>query len=103
MHGLFYPILQTINAIGFALFWAASIEHTSRICIKEISTTMFSILSSIHFSLAVLIGNMIGGFLYDLIGAVKLFQYSALFYMIWSTFLFAFYQLTTKKNKRNCA
>ncbi|XP_057289700.1 major facilitator superfamily domain-containing protein 6-like [Hydractinia symbiolongicarpus] len=84
---------QLSHALDFALFWAASIEQTKRISPKEVLTTMFAILNSLHFALASLISSIAGGYLYDAFGGRMLFRGAGIVGFVWCLVAILYYYI----------
>lgn len=83
--------IQMLNGISYALFWTAAVKHTDAIAPKEIHTTMFALLNGVQVSLGILIGNVLGGFLYDLYGGRILFRILSVTCAVWSVVFFICY------------
>lgn len=75
--------VQLLHSICFALMWASAIEYVQSASSKAIYTTMFGILVSIMFGVAAVIGNMVGGILYNEFGGQALFRGTAVFAAVW--------------------
>ena len=84
---------QLFNCLSFALFWTAAVEYTQEIAPKEIHVTMFSMLNSVYFNVAGLVGYLGGGVIYSTYGGRMLFQASAYLSGIWCLVLLFYYQL----------
>lgn len=87
----FVLLLQCLHALCFALFWAATLQHTFQISSGNIKTTMFSIVNSLHFSLGTLISNMAGGVLYEKYGGKIFFRDSSILFATWSLVMICYY------------
>ena len=92
--------IQITHGVGFSLSWAAQVEYTHKISPKEISVTMFSIVTSIHFALGAIIGNVLGGKVYDIIGGRILFRANGMLCGVWSCLLLTYYIWTNYKFKK---
>lgn len=84
--------LQSLHMFGFGLFWSAAVEHTRRLSTEYTLTTMFMILNVCHTPVGNLIGNMIGGYLYEQHGGRKFFLGIGILLGSWG-FLMLFYNL----------
>lgn len=74
---LILPI-QLFQFFGFAIFWAAAVEYTNKISPIKISVTMFTIVTSVYYSLGNIVGNIVGGVIYDEYGGRWLFRASSI-------------------------
>lgn len=74
---LMLPI-QFLQFFGFAIFWAAAVEHTNQISPMQISVTMFSIVTSLYYSIGNIIASIVGGIIYDKYGGRWLFRISSI-------------------------
>jgi len=84
--------LQSLHMFGFGLFWSAAVEHTRRLSTEYTLTTMFMILNVCHTPVGNLIGNMIGGYLYEQHGGRRFFLGIAILLGSWG-FLMLMYNL----------
>ena len=79
------PILvlpvQTLHSCGFALFWAAAVDHTYIISKKNFSTSMFGVTTS-FLMLGGIISALLGGVLYEKFGGRILFRGASIMYGI---------------------
>ena len=92
-------VLQLLHGIGFALSWAAMMEHTHQLVSKEISGTVFNIMCAVFYSFSALVANMIGGVLYDEVGGKELFRYVSGVCGIWTIFMSLYYGAIFFRNK----
>lgn len=79
------------HAIGFGLFWVASIEQTNIISPKEITFMMFGLLNGLFYSLGGCVGTIGGGALYDRFGARVFFRGLAACSFAWTVFLLLYF------------
>lgn len=91
--------VQVLHSLGFALFWAASIEYVGSKSTNAISSTMFGILSSVYFGLGSLIGNMAGGVFYDMFGGRRLFRGVAVFNLGWVIMMIVYLHLFNRRRQ----
>ena len=70
--------IHLLHSVTFALFWAASIEQTEQMSNEHIYGTMFGLLNSVYFGCGGLVGNMGGGLVFDKLGGLHLYRYSAM-------------------------
>ena len=75
----------------FALYFAAMIHITNKISPKEIVVTMFGIVNGTYFSLALFVGNLGGGALYEQYGGSSLFLIDAVVVLAWTCFTVVYY------------
>ena len=83
---------QILQSFTFALYWAAMIQHIHNISSKEVYITLFTLLTSVHFGVGGLLGNVIGGTVYKNYGGSLLFQSTAFVVAIWLLFLVFYFQ-----------
>ena len=84
-------LIQMFYGFGFALSWAAIIEHTHKISPKEIHATMVHIVCTISQSISAIIVNMAGGVLYDRFGGRILFRCGGALCGAWTIFMVMYY------------
>lgn len=84
-------VIQLLHGIGFALSWAAMMEYTHQIAPIEISGTIFNMMCGIFYSWSALVGNMVGGKMYDSVGGRMMFRYCALLYAAWTLVMILYY------------
>ena len=78
------PLIQTLQSFCFGLFLTATILHIKNITLPDIRTTLYSIMNSLHFSVGVIIANVLGGKLYEKYGGKKLFLLASIAALIWA-------------------
>uniref|UniRef100_A0A7M5XEP1 Major facilitator superfamily associated domain-containing protein n=2 Tax=Clytia hemisphaerica TaxID=252671 RepID=A0A7M5XEP1_9CNID len=83
--------IQLLHSFGFALFFAAMMEHVTVISPKEIHTTMVSIVNGLKFGFGILIANMAGGVAYDHFGGGMLFLMTAFVCLGWVCVMVGYY------------
>lgn len=88
--------LQSLHMFGFGLFWSAAVEHTKRLSTEYTLTTMFMILNVCHTPVGNLVGNMIGGYLYEQHGGRTFFLGISILLGSWA-FLMLFYNIFFNK------
>jgi len=84
--------LQSLHMFSFGLFWSAAVEHTRFLSTEDTLTTMFMILNVAHTPLGNLIGNIMGGYLYDKYRGRVFFLGIAILLGVWA-FLMLFYNI----------
>ena len=89
--------VQVMYGISYAIYMTAAAEHTQMISSKEISATMFGIVSSVYVSFGALFGNIVGGIVYDIYGGRGLTMGSALVFLGWFLIAFTYDRMKTKK------
>ena len=94
-------LLQMLHGIGFALTWSAMMEHIHRISPKDIVVTMFGILCGISFSFSAMIGNMVGGIVYETYNGRILFRSVAFVCGVWTGLMVIYYVAKNLKNRRS--
>jgi len=91
---VYFPMfvsVQCLSSLGFALSWAAMMEHLHNISTKEISLTMNAIMMTLYFSLSNLAANMIGGRVYQIYGGRKLFLVVSILCSFWTLLMIVDY------------
>lgn len=84
--------IQMLQAIGFALFWAAAVEYTYEAAApKNIGATVFNIVVLLYHCFATIVSNIGGGILYECLGGRVLFQIMGSLCGIWGIILVLFY------------
>ncbi|XP_057317758.1 major facilitator superfamily domain-containing protein 6-like [Hydractinia symbiolongicarpus] len=94
---LMLPI-QFLQFFGFAIFWAAAVEHTNHISPMKISVTMFSIITSLYYSLGNIIASIVGGIIYDKYGGRWLFRISSINCAFMTCSIILYFFLYERKN-----
>jgi hypothetical protein len=69
---------EVLHGLTFAVTWSVSCTFANMVSPPECHTTMQALLEGIHWGIGSGMGALVGGYLYDSIGAVRLFQVSAL-------------------------
>ena len=84
--------IQMLQAVGFALFWAAAVEYTYEAAApKNIGATVFNIVVLLYHCFATIVSNIGGGILYECLGGRVLFQIMGSLCGIWGIILVLFY------------
>ena len=86
-------IPQSLQSVGFALYWAAMIQHIQDISSKEVYITLFTFLTSLNYGAGGFLGNIIGGAVYNDFSGPVLCQFAALFVAVWLVFLIAYFHV----------
>jgi len=90
--------IQSIHGICFALAWASFMEYLHKITPKEITITMFMLLSSIHFGVMGVIGNIVGGKVYQHYDGRRLFMGAGIISGLWALVLVLYHGTRYMKN-----
>ncbi len=70
--------LEPLHGFTFALLWLGCIHFFSTHFPKDLSATAFGVLHSTVFGIGPVVGNIIGGQLYEFLGPRKLYRFAAL-------------------------
>ena len=82
---------QILNALSFALFWTSAMEYTQEMAPQQMYVTMFSIVNSLYFNVAGLLGYLGGGVFYHAYGGRVLFLTCGVVSGVWLVVML-FYQ-----------
>ena len=74
--------INLLHGATFSVFWIVGVSYAAKSAPEGLSATAQSLFSSVMFGIASVVGALLGGFLYDSIGASKMFQTSALVVLI---------------------
>ena len=88
-----FLLVQFFHGPTFALVWVAGVAYADELAPSHLKATSQGLFSSVLNGLGGALGALIGGFLYDAFGAVKMFSYAGLGLVI----LAIIYFLTRKK------
>ncbi|XP_066937039.1 uncharacterized protein [Clytia hemisphaerica] len=91
--------IQLLHGVGYALFFASTIEIAYEFSPQVIRTTIFSIIGSLFFSVANVIGNLLGGWIYETYKGLILFLVTGILCSAWSIVI-GFYYLMPKPNRK---
>ena len=86
---LILPV-QTLHSFGFALFWAAVVEHTKNVSDQEILTSAIGVMNSSRL-LGRIISALLGGVLYQNYGGRMLFRGASIMYAICTLIMLLYY------------
>jgi len=86
---LILPI-NVLNGVSASLFVAASIIHVRRTCPPVAFTTMYGIRNSLFNGGGYILANVVGGELYQLFGAKRLFLFTCLLCAVWVSIMVAY-------------
>ena len=95
-------LLQMLHGIGMALSWAAMMEYTNQVSPKDIALTIFGIFNCLYFSFSGMIGNMVGGIVYETYNGKILFRSVAVICGVWTGLMIIYYEKTYLKNRLSC-
>jgi PPP family 3-phenylpropionic acid transporter len=68
---------QLLHGPGFAAMWVAAVAYVNEITPKGLSATGQGLLNSVSFGFALAIGAILGGFLYEQVGAFGMYRWMA--------------------------
>lgn len=83
--------VQAFHSLGFALAFAAIMEHIHEISPPEINVTMNSIMMTLFFSVSNIIANVVGGEVYENYKGKTLFFGKAIICGVWTLFMVIYY------------
>ena len=87
---------EPMHAIGFNIFLCAAVHHIKIISPPSILTTMYGILYSFYMGIASIVGNIIGGYVYQDFGGRILYGGAAGLALVW-VILIALYVVFVEK------
>jgi PPP family 3-phenylpropionic acid transporter len=87
--------LQLFHAITFVIFYSASIQYLYRTAPDELKATTQTVFAGIFFGLSGIIGSVLGGWIFGLMGGQALYKAMA----ILSAFTFVLIGLTLMRNR----
>lgn len=67
---------EVLHGLTFAVTWSVSCTFANMVSPPECHTTMQALLEGLHWGFGSGMGALVGGYLYDSVGAVRLFQFS---------------------------
>jgi len=82
--------LQTLSSLGFALAFAAMMEHCHVITPEPIRVSMNTIMTTLFFIVSNFVANVVGAKIYELHGGKMLFLGQALLCGVWSLIMFLY-------------
>ncbi|KAI8370177.1 major facilitator superfamily domain-containing protein [Choanephora cucurbitarum] len=71
-------LLQTLHGIGFGIFWATAVSEMDSFFPPEQRSVAQGILGALHFGLGTGLGALVGGYLFEYLGAIWMFRVAAL-------------------------
>ena len=92
--------IQLLHSFGFALFYSAMIELLTQISPKEIFCTMFGINNSLLFSLASVLGALLGGWIYKSYNGTVLFVGVGVVCCGWTCIAFLLFLFISKRREK---
>jgi hypothetical protein len=66
---------EALNGLTFAVTWSVSCTYASQIAPPGSEAMMQALLEGLHFGIGAAMGSLVGGFVYESIGAVHLFEF----------------------------
>lgn len=85
-----FLLVQFFHGPTFALVWVAGVAYADELSPSHLKATSQGIFSSVLNGLGGALGALIGGFLFDSLGAVRMFSYSSLGLVIITCILLTF-------------
>ena len=92
--------IQLLHSFAFALFFSAMIELLSGISPQEIFCTMFGINSSLFFSVATVLGTLLGGWMYENYNGNTLFVGLGVVCCAWTLVAFFIFMFLSKQRQQ---
>lgn len=83
--------LQTLSSLGFALAFAAMMEHCHVITPEPIRVTMNTIMTTLFFIVSAFVANIVGAKIYEMYGGKVLFFGQSLLCGVWSFVILCHY------------
>lgn len=71
-------VLEPLHGITFGCMWLSSVRLISRVFPAELTNSGFALLNAFVFGIGPLVGNITGGWLFDLLGPRAMFRWGAL-------------------------
>ena len=68
-------LIQLLHGTSFSAMWVAGVAYANQIAPKGMGTTAQGLFSGVQFGLAGMVGGLIGGLLYENLGAVLMFRW----------------------------
>jgi PPP family 3-phenylpropionic acid transporter len=84
--------MQLLTGPSFSLMWVAGVSYTDRMAPRGMGATAQGLFSAISMGLASGVGALIGGWMYDHLGAVWLFRWAGLTVALGLAFLMVTYR-----------
>lgn len=69
---------EALNGLTFAVTWSVSCTYANEISPPGCQAVMQALLEGLHFGIGCGVGSLVGGFMYEYFGAVRLFQFCGL-------------------------
>ena len=80
-------LLQLLHSVCFALFWNATVYHTSDLAPPGMQATLMGIMNGVFFGFAGGFSSVVGGIIYKHFGGRNMFRGYAIICAIWTVFL----------------
>ena len=80
-------LLQLLHSICFALFWNATVYHTSDLAPPGMQATLLGIMNGVFFGFAGGFSSVVGGIVYNKFGGRNVFRGYAIVCAVWTVFL----------------
>lgn len=94
-----FVALQAFSSLGFALSFAAMMEHTHRISPKKISITMSTIMTTLFFIVSNFVASIGGAKVYQVFGGKGLFLGQSMLCGGWALMIMLYYGLRAIKTR----
>lgn len=69
---------ELLHGVTFAAMWAASVSKAHQLAPEGMGATAQGLLEGVHWKLGMCTGSLLGGFLYERVGAVRTFETAAM-------------------------
>lgn len=89
--------IQTLHGFSFAIFWVGATEYTYQIAHEAVYTTVFSAVMSFYLNIGGLLGNFVGGIIYNDFGGAALFFGMSWMSGIWLIFMLFYFHANFPK------
>ena len=80
-------LLQLLHSVCFALFWNATVYHTSDLAPPGMQATLLGIMNGVFFGIAGGFSSVVGGIIYKHFGGRNMFRGYAIICAVWTIFL----------------
>ena len=80
-------LLQLLHSVCFALFWNATVYHTSDLAPPGMQATLLGIMNGVFFGIAGGLSSVVGGIVYKHFGGRNVFRGYAIVCAVWTLFL----------------
>ncbi len=77
-----FLIIQLLHGLTFSAMWVAGVSYADSLAPEGLGATAQGLFSAVLFGLGGIAGGLIGGLLYDELGAVAMFRWAATFALV---------------------